>query len=148
MAARVTWEGLEAFKVDLRKMPEHLRDEAVSITANAAHTAAQEIVDEYPTVTGNLKDGVKTAKMTTGNYGAGYIVKSTAISTRGTRTDLALVYENGWQTRQTDLGANRGAMPPNPVVARVATRRRRQMYDELANMLRREGFEVTGDAGG
>uniref|UniRef100_A0A6M3JS03 Putative tail protein n=1 Tax=viral metagenome TaxID=1070528 RepID=A0A6M3JS03_9ZZZZ len=140
MAASVTWEGMAEFRAALRATPEHLRDEAVGITANTAHTAAQEIVDEYPTVTGNLKDGVKTAQMTTGNYGAGYIVKSTA--------PHAHLYEFGTQARQTDLGANRGAMPAKHTVIQVAVRRRRQMHDELAAMLRREGFEVTGDAGG
>ncbi|HAM41635.1 MAG TPA: hypothetical protein DCP69_09950 [Candidatus Omnitrophica bacterium] len=136
MPNRVTWEGLAEFKAELRNLPAHLRDEADGIVANAANTAAREVVDKYPTVTGNLKDGVKVRKDEAGTFGVAYRVRSTA--------PHAHLYEYGHMTKQLKLGG-RNRVPGKPTVVPVAIRRRRQMYDELMAMLRREGFQVTGD---
>jgi hypothetical protein len=137
MPNRVTFDGLAEFKAELRNLPAHLRDEADGIVLSAVNTASREVVDKYPTVTGNLKDGVKVIKAEAGAFGVVYALKSMA--------NHAHLYEYGTQARQTALGYNRGPMPAKPTVVPVAIRHRRQMYDELMAMLRREGFQVTGN---
>ena len=77
--------------------------------------------------------------MDSGKYSAGAIVKN--------RAKHAYIFENGTQARHTGLGYNRGAMPPGHVFIPEIVRRRRGMYEKLAEMLRQHGLQVPGDAG-
>lgn len=67
-------------------------------------------------------------------YGAAAAVKNTA--------KHAHLYENGTQTRQTKIGANRGAAPPGRVFVPIMIRKRRELHGELVALVRRAGFEV------
>ena len=132
------FDGMAEFREALRNLPEHLKDEAGGIVAEAANDAAMEIIADYPEVSGNLKGGVKVTPMSAGKFGAGYVVKSAA--------PHAFIWENGTQARHTDLGYNRGAMPPGHVFIPICIRKRREMNQELVALLEREGFTVLGGA--
>ena len=140
---RFAFEALEEFRAALRNLPEHLADEAGGIVQAAAGEAGAEIIERYPKgpaiESKSLKAGVVVSRMEMGRFGAGYIVKSTA--------PHAYIFENGTQARHTELGYNRGAMPPGHVFIPIAIRKRRAMSEQLVGLLRREGFEVTGDGG-
>lgn len=120
------------------RLPEHLTDEASSIVDDAGERAMAESFQGYKRRSGNLRLGLKKEAKFIGRYGTAVVVKNTA--------KHAWMYENGTQTRQTRLGANRGAMPPAHTFIPAAERSRAQMYRELAAMLEREGFLVSGHA--
>lgn len=126
----------EAFRQALRDMPRELAEEAGGIVTGAAEQAKLEIVSAYPEVTGNLKRGV-TVKQERSAFGATAIVKSNAKHSH--------LYEYGSQVRNTSIGANRGAMPARPTFIPVVVRRRRSMNEALIGLLKRAGFQVSGD---
>lgn len=138
MSASVRFQGLEELKSDLRNLPADLRDDARTIVEEAAEGAKTAIQTAYRARggTGNLARGVVTKKRKAGEYAVRASVESTAAH--------AFIFENGTQTRKTTLGANRGAMPPGRVFVPIAMRRRRQMNDDLIDMIKRAGFEVRG----
>lgn len=135
---RFRFDGLADLRADLRKLPEELRDDASQIVIDAADGAASDIVEDYPERTGKLKKGVKVQRLTGSRFFAGAIVRNTA--------KHAFLWENGTQARHTELGANRGAMPPGNVFVPNVLRRRRQMYDQLKALIASKGLTVTGDA--
>lgn len=137
MSARVVLTGFEELRAALRQLPSELTEEATFIVKAAAEEAARRIVDRYPTVEGNLKDGVKVRDLSVGKFGVGKQVRSTARH--------AHLYEYGTQVRHTDLGYNRGSMPARPVFVEEVVRKRRQMYERLIQMMQKHGLTVTGD---
>ena len=102
----------------------------------AAEGAASDIRAAYPVRTGNLRDHVVVSQGVGGQYGTAVIVKNTA--------KHAWLFENGSQARHTDIGANRGSMPPGHVFVPAVRRARRGMYIDLGEMLEREGLHVSG----
>jgi hypothetical protein len=60
------------------------------------------------------------------------------------KSPLAFIYENGTQVRHTELGYNRGRMPPAHVFVPAMIRHRKRMYELLREMLKRKGLKVTG----
>lgn len=135
---RLEFSGLAELKRDLKNLPSELAREARTVVSQTATKAAGEIVSAYPTRTGNLKRGVKVSDESSG-FSAVATVKNTA--------KHAYIFENGTQARHTDIGANRGAMPPGNVFIPIVVRRRRGMYHELAEIVRKHGLVVTGSAG-
>ena len=133
-SASFEWEGLDELKEILRYFPAHLTAAASAEIMDEANGAAAEIREDYPEVSGNLKGHVSVVQLSAGEFGAAAQVRSTA--------KHAHLYEYGTQTRQTDLGYNRGAMPAKPVVGAVMGRRRRQLYRRLIRMMELEGLEV------
>lgn len=133
---RLILEGLAELTQALRELPAVLNQEAAGIVFGAADQAKDEIVAAYPEHTGNLKSHV-TVSHSGGAFGTSAIVKNTA--------KHAWIFENGTQARHTAIGANRGSMPPGHVFIPIAIRKRREMVHNLAELVRREGFEVTGD---
>lgn len=125
----------QEFRQALRDMPRELVGEADGIVTDAAEGAKQEIVAAYPEVTGNLRRGV-TVKAERSAFGVSSTVKSNAKHSH--------LYEFGSQVRQTDIGANRGAMPARPVFIPVVQRRRKAMHNKLKAMLQRAGFTLSG----
>lgn len=121
---------------ELRKLPTELRDDGGRIVEARGNEAGREIVDKYATVSGNLKDGVKVTVQRAGQFGVQVTVRSTS--------PHAFIYENGTQIRRNAKGANRGAMPPKHVLVPVMVRKRRQAYEDLANLLRANGLLVSG----
>ena len=138
MGNRFVFDGLAELKAALRALPAELTREASSIVEANANSAAVEIRTEYGkhNVTGHLQGGVIVTHVDKGKYSAGAIVKSAA--------KHAAIFENGTQARHTDLGANRGAMPPGHVFIPIIMRKRRQMYDQFRAMLERVGLVVSG----
>jgi len=135
---RLQLNGFAELREALRNLPAQLRDEAKVIVQSRAARAAQEIIAAYPERTGNLRKGVSVRASEAGNFGAGAIVVN--------RAKHAWIFENGTQARHTDIGANRGSMPPGHVFVPIVMRHRRGMYDELRDVLVRDGFVVTGNA--
>ena len=125
--------GLPDLIAALRQLPPDLAAEGGAIVVAAADQAAEEIVAAYPERTGNLKHGVKRIGDSKGT-GAFVRVVNTARH--------AHLFEFGTQSRQTAIGANRGAMPAGNVFIPIVVRRRRAMVDALVALLQRAGLTV------
>ena len=136
---RLVFDGLDELRAALRRLPEELAGEAQHEVEGAANGAAADIKRAYPVRTGRLRDGVTVTHMHQGKYHAGAIVKN--------RAPHAALFEYGTQARHTSIGANRGVMPPGNVFVPPIIRARHRMYQRLAEMLKRHGLVVTGDAG-
>lgn len=139
MSNKLSFQGLDEFRRQLRELPAELTAEASNEVRGAANGAAAEMKRNYPVHEGKLRDGVSIDPINAGRYGAGVIVKNTA--------KHAHIFENGSQTRRTRSGANRGAMPPGHVFVPAAIRARRTMFERLKAIVARAGFKVSGDAG-
>jgi hypothetical protein len=136
MSARVWWEGLEELKAQLAALPARLVEEATAIAITNAEAAKTDIYNAYPKRTGNLREGLSVTVAYAGPFGVDVVL-------RNSRRD-ARWFEKGTQTRQTKLGANRGAMPAGNIFWPRFYRWRRHMWDDWAAMLEREGLTVTG----
>lgn len=134
---RFVWEGLAELRAELRNLPATLAGEASHEVIGAANGAAADIKAAYPVRTGNLRDHLTVEALPTTGATAGALVKNTARH--------ALLFEHGTQARHTDIGANRGAMPAGHVFVPRVIRARRRMYQALADLLRRQGLQVSGD---
>jgi hypothetical protein len=137
MSWHLQFDGLEEFKAALRHLPAHLRDQAADIIENAAEQAKSSIYQSYPRLTGNLREGLSVEHHRS-EFGAVSIVRNTA--------KHAYIYENGSEARKTSAGWPRGSMPAGRVFVRIIIKRRRQMEDELADMMQAEGLTVSRDA--
>jgi len=136
---RLTFEGLEALKANLRELPAVLAEEGGQIVRAHAEAAERAVVAAYPEVTGNLKGHVVLEEGTKASqFGASLVLKSTA--------KHAYLFEVGTAARQTDLGYDRGAVekavPPGRVFVPIVIRERRAMEEELAELVERQGLEV------
>lgn len=144
--ASVTWTGLEELQEALRSMPDRLVGEAFAIVDDAAERALASIYQAYPRGdTGNLRAGLKKIEESDSRWGVTIVVKNTA--------KHAWLYDHGSQARHVSLlpkwpasnfGPNRGAMPPAWTFIKTAIRERSLMVRQLVEMVRREGFTVTG----
>lgn len=130
--------GLDELREALRKLPAELTGEASHIVEGAANGAAAQIKAAYPRRTGNLVNGVSVETVSSGQFSAGAIVKNKA--------KHAYIFDNGTQARHDAIGANRGSMPPGHVFVPAVIRKRRQMYEQLKDLLVRNGLQVSGDA--
>lgn len=141
MANRLIWEGLEELRAELRRLPSHLAAEGADIVDDEAAQAKDEVVAAYETQfkgdanTGNLVKGVRVRKSRT-TFGGSSLLQSTA--------PHAHLYEYGTQLRRHRNGKSVGQMPPKPTVVPIVVRRRRRMYERLADLVRRQGLEVSG----
>lgn len=135
---RLELTGLKELREALRQLPHELKAEAQKIVMDAANNAGAEIKAKYDehTKTGNLSRGVQIRPSEASTFAAGAVVVS--------RAKHAWMFENGTQVRHTDIGANRGAMPPGHVFIPVVIRRRKGMYLELMEVIRKQGLQVTG----
>lgn len=133
---RLVITGLAEFYEALRNLPSEMTADAAPIVSSRADQAGAQIRAAYPEVTGNLKGHVTVTHGAFGRFGVASIVKSTA--------KHAYMYENGTQARQTDLGANRGAMPPAHVFVPIIIRNRREMLQQLIAIVEKQGLVVTG----
>jgi len=134
VSARVVWDGLREFYADLRNLPAELRGEAGVIVMTVADEARTAIRAEYAEKSGNLRKGLVVRRFEVGAYGAGVEIRNTA--------KHAWLYEHGSNTRRNRFG-NRGKMPANPVFGRIMPRKRREMVQRLAAMMRAHGLTVT-----
>ena len=138
MSARVRFEGLEELQATLRNLPATLTAEATGLVQSAADSAKSEIASAYPRRAGTLSAGLKVDTPVKSAAGVIVILRNTSKE--------ASWFEKGTQARHTTLGANRGAMPARPTFWPAFFRWKRQMWANLADMVRREGLTVTGTA--
>jgi len=133
-----TWSGLEELKAQLRALPAELAGEAANIVEGRANGAALTIKSGYPSRAGDLRDKL-TVEHTRSRFGARSVVRNTS--------DHALPFDLGSQVnRYTTRGVNRGRMPATPLFSQTMGRARRAMHADLADLLRRHGLTVTGEA--
>ncbi len=128
-----------------------LAGEASKIVEATANGVASQVRQNYPIgPTGNLVRGVNVTHFEHGKVAAGAIVKSTAkhawIFEKGTKVRASA---GGWATgrgsRKGNRAGNRGAMPEAPEGQKmipVVVRARRRMFEQLFDLLRRNGFTV------
>lgn len=135
---RLQWQGMNEFKEALRKLPEHLANEAGEIVVASAEGAARTIQANYPQgPTGNLKRGVTVSR------------ERSRVSTAAkvtSRAPHAHLFEFGTRRRMTNNHANRGVMPEAPASQAfipAVIRARARMTDALIALLEREGFLVS-----
>lgn len=140
MATRFVFSGLDELRAALRALPADLTGEAGHIIEGEANGAAVAIRTGYGAHrrSGNLQDHVTVTQRPAGQFGAAAVVKSAARH--------AWLFENGSQARHTEIGANRGSMPPGHVFVPAMIRARRVMYEKLAGLLERHGLRVSGHA--
>jgi hypothetical protein len=131
------WEGLTQLEDDLRDLPADLRENAVTITRDAAEDAAATMAALYPKRTGALASSLLVSQSDPGPYATRAMVINTS--------PYALVFDLGSQARHTAIGANRGSMPAGNVFVPTVIRARRAMYDALKDLLQRTGLIVSGD---
>jgi Bacteriophage HK97-gp10, putative tail-component len=132
------WEDLDELKAQLRALPHELAAEGAEIVERTAEAAAAEMRATYPERTGNLRKGVKVQKTNTSEFGAVATVVNTA--------PHSYIFEHGTVARHTDIGADRGSMPPGHVFIPIVERRRRDMYlNDFAELLERAGLTVELD---
>jgi hypothetical protein len=137
MSSRFRLDGLAELVTGLQQLTPELVGESSAIIGGAGDGAAREIILGYPERTGDLRKGVKVLK-TAGQFSITVKVVNTS--------KLASIFENGTQARHTDLGANRGSMPPGHVFVPIMMRRRRAMYEQLKALVASKGLTVSGDA--
>lgn len=134
----VKWDGLDELRRQVRTLPTDLATEAREDVVGAAQHAADALRQAYPGgPTGRLRRGVSVTTKQTGSSVVA-VLKSTAPE--------AHLWEFGTQVRRTQRGWNRGAGPAhyNQGVVGIAARYRRTLNEQLVDIVKRNGFEVTG----
>jgi hypothetical protein len=127
----VQWTGLQEFKNELRRLPEHLQDEAARIVVAAASQAKNEAQANYPTgPTGNLKRGVGMTVESASRLGASATVRSRAYH--------AHLYEGGY-TRAGKGTAKKEVQSAIPIFIRA----RRRMVEALIKLVQSTGLTVS-----
>jgi len=134
----VTWTGLATLYTGLRQLPDDLAQQAEPIVTRHAQQAQLEVRAGYPQgETGNLRAGVSLRPGRRTRFGPSQVVVSGA--------PHAHLFERGTRRRTTSRGAHRGRMPAAAEAQRMIPKVRRirgRMLEELADMVRRFGFEV------
>ncbi len=152
---RVTFEGMNELRDALSKLPEDLTQQSRLVVQASAREASNETVLAYPVRRTNLSPGYKrkspwfppgilrgrvTVTDRSTNVSAVYQVKSAA--------PHASLFENGNEGRKryNSKGQNRGAMPAAQTSERMipkVVRIRARMYEQLKEIVRLAGFEVS-----
>lgn len=137
--ARLEIVGLKDLMAAMRNLPERLAGEAGRIVQARGARAAEAIRGNYRAhhVTGTLEGSVDLQPREVGRFGAGVIIRA--------RARHAHLFERGTVARSY-RGWNRGAMPAAPrehQFVPVLETERREMLEDFAELLEREGLEVS-----
>lgn len=135
---RLILDGMDDLKTALRKLPVEMRDEAAEVIDHTAEITASSLRQSYPRGdTGNLRAGVKVSHERS-TFGASATVKSTS--------PHAHLFEFGTQNRTTRQGWRRGKSPEHKAdgLVPIAQRNRKRMNQQLIDIVRKAGFDVTG----
>jgi hypothetical protein len=139
------WEGLDDLKEALRKLPRELVTAGQEIVSDEAHQAVFRIELNYGAHvhTGYLKGSVwvREGQILAGAGAYARIVAS---------APHAHLFEFGTAARQWQSGKKTGTMPPAPPAHQFVPeviQARTQMFRRLAELLARNGLEVSGHAG-
>ena len=119
--------GLGDFKAWLLALPRTLAKESDPIVQTRAEAARDRVARAYPVVTGHLRGSVRTEKLRTSDPA---IVQTQVIS----GAEYAGNFEFG--TRYTR---------PRPTFVPTTQAERRQMVTEVVDVVKAQGFDVTGD---
>lgn len=149
MSGGVRVEGLKELISELRQLPEHLTEEARVIIRAHAEAAYHDIREAYPLWYGppsyiegrlvkpeHLRDAVEFNETRSERFTVAYQVLNIS--------PLAQIFESGTAPRETGNFAERGSAPPGHVFIPRVIRHRRNMYHAIGDLLRRNGFIVTG----
>lgn len=143
MSGGVRVEGLRELITELRQLPETLTEEARTIIRAHAEAAYHDIREAYPVWDGppsylegrlvrpeHLRDAVELNETRSERFTVAYQVLNVSM--------LAQVFESG------AVRSLRGTTQPGHVFIPRVIRHRRNMYQAIADLLRRHGFIVTG----
>jgi len=135
--ASVTFDGLDELKEALRQLPAELTAESANVIQATANRAEVDMRAGYPVRSGELRDHL--AQVERDNRTAyGYAI--TLINT----SPIAWIFEFGTQARHRGL-KTWGPMPAGHVFINAMDTNRRWMYEQLKDVIRRAGLEVSGD---
>lgn len=145
----VQWEGLDEFRKALRELPEQLRAEAAVVVEAAARASASEVKSAYeqvrtPSATGRTQEGQHLADrvvVSVDNAGTSY-----ARAFVRSKSPHAHLFEFGTASRRWKSGKSTGSAPARPTMIPIVERNRRKMHGELVAIVKKAGFEVSGDA--
>jgi hypothetical protein len=159
VSAKVTLDGFEALVRHITDSPQVIRDEGMGIVSEESTGAETEIAGKYPVRAygrnadrGTLRGRVRTEFPSSSILVA--VVRSTAphshlyeFGTRDRYTGARNWRTSKGERRSKSTGkrwAFRGKSPEHPVTVPIARARRSRMTRRLAEMVRRQGYEVTG----
>lgn len=134
---KVALEGFDELRAGLRALPRDMARDARTRVYAAANGAAEDLRGSYPEKSGNLRRGVKVT-LKDEDFAVEATVKSTS--------PHAHLWEFGTQVRRTQRLLNRGSAPAhfNQGLVGIAQRHRRALNEDLKDIVRKSGFDVTG----
>lgn len=128
------FSGMAELIADLGRMGESVHTDAAGIVRASADLMEAELMQNYPSKSGTLRDRVVTEEL-----------GPLRVRVRN-KAPHAHLYEFGTTQRFTaGRGANRGTMPANPTFIPAAIRARRRMREELIGLMKRQ--QVRGMTG-
>ena len=129
-------DGLTELAHDLTRLPETLGEAAAPRVATAADDAEATIRANYPVRSGELRKGLQQRIRSDGAAHPRVVLVNDA--------PHALVYEYGSELRHTATGASRGRMPAAHNFVPVVVREKRDMVEDVVDLVEREGLTVRG----
>ncbi len=139
MSSKLSLDGMADLISALTKIPEQAKEQSTVIVLRYANTEKNETINGYPRVSGNLRDHVTVSSSVSAGVSVTAKVKSTA--------HHAWLFEHGTEGKiRYYKGASRGAMPaaqPSQQMIPKAIRLRARMVNELVDLVKTLGFEVT-----
>jgi HPt (histidine-containing phosphotransfer) domain-containing protein len=124
MSVSLNLQGLRQLAKSLEQLPDALAEQAAAQVRQSAVETASELRDALAKgPTGNLKRRVRLQR------------RDPLVWQVISGAPHAFINEEGTTVRQTKSGANRGVSPARKTVARVASRKRREMDRELERVL-------------
>jgi len=160
MSVSFSWEGLSAFSEGLRNLPNELADEASSIIRRTTEETKAELLAGYPVGPGYKPSATRGTRTRAGYAGGNLRAGVSSNVARGGASTVGHVFSRAphahfWELGTVDRfttrwrpGSHRGVMPAHrsQSLHAIADRRRPGMNQALADLVRRAGFSVSGNA--
>jgi hypothetical protein len=130
--------GMDELMLQLEQLPALLAREAETIVQEETEAGKQELIAAYPSGgTGNMREGVATRYERVPFGLVGFLESN---------TPEAVWWEFGTQDRRTREGWSRGRAPSHEERGLIAIglTHQRRMLERVAELVRREGFQVDG----
>ena len=124
MPAQMIFGGLDELKAELAQLPAKLQRESAPIELAHATDAMAEVVAAYPSVTGELRAGVKVVERTPHGVAVLYTLVTSAY--------YAHIYEYGSVHQR-----------PRPTFLPITERTRRDSTAAVATLVEDQGLEVS-----
>ena len=136
MPASLRIDGVSDLVRDLTRLPETLGEAAAPSVDQAATDAEATIRANYPRRSGALRDGLRSETVTDDPAHPRLRLVNDA--------PHAVVYEYGSELRHTATGAPRGRMPAAHNFVPVVVREKRDLVEDVIDLVEREGLTVRG----